>query len=70
VTDRKRDALPAGYQFGDAREPVLVMACPFCQRGDLCPEWRSPSDTAAEQLARRAFPSGMTANVIEGEEHE
>ena len=27
--------------------------------------WRRPSDTAAEQLERR----GVTANVIEGDEH-
>lgn len=27
--------------------------------------WRRPSENAAEQLARR----GMTANVIEGEQH-
>lgn len=28
-------------------------------------EWRRPSDNAAEQLAKR----GVTANVIEGEQH-
>lgn len=43
MTDRKRDPLPEGYQFGDARErPRLAVR--FLQRFDIVPDQKPRRD--------------------------
>lgn len=63
--DRARASLPAGYQFGDAQDAVIPVTMTTETVWALC---RCGAEVFSHD-ALVAHRCGVTANVIEGEQH-